>query len=177
MHQRREPALEGENVRVRLSDGCIILGREFEREELARLVAGDFPFVAVGRRDDAGGPVPYVGGVPAETLEAILESGATCAFFTELADAIGVEAAARAGRLSVPEDLSIVVLGNHIRAEEHGRRFTSFSIPREAMGRAATEMLVRRVENGAAVEQVLLDCPIVEGDTLGPVSSQNSRIP
>lgn len=225
----------GENVRLRLSDGCIILGREFEREELARLVAGDFPFVAVGRRDDAGGPVPYVGGdyvtgthvlvdrarqfghakiayiglnqgaestvdrwsgfeqalgdatlvhsrfsvggVPAETLEAILESGATCAFFTELADAIGVEAAARAGRLSVPDDLSIVVLGNHIRAEEHGRRFTSFSIPREAMGRAATEMLVRRVENGAAVEQVLLDCPIVEGDTLGPVSSQNSRIP
>jgi DNA-binding LacI/PurR family transcriptional regulator len=223
----------GENVRLRLSDGCIILGRQFDRDELARLVSGDFPFVAVGRRDDAGGPVPFVGGdytpatnalvtrarhlghsqiayvglsrgaestvdrwngfqpalgdaelvysrfsvggVPGETLDAILRSGATCVFFTELADAMGVEAAARERGLSVPDDLSIVVLGNHIRAEEPGRRFTSFAIPREAMGRAATEMLVRRVENNAAVEQVLLPCELLEGDTLGPVSTQTYR--
>lgn len=223
----------GENVRLRLSDGCIILGRQFDRDELARLVTGDFPFVAVGRRDDAGGPVPYVGGdyvpathalvararqlghskiayiglnqgaestvdrwtgfepaladttlvysrfsvggVPSETLDAILQSGATCVFCTELADAIGVEAAARERGLSVPADLSIVVLGNHIRAEEPGRRFTSFAIPREAMGRAATEMLVRRVENDAAVEQVLLPCELLEGDTLGSVSTKTNR--
>jgi DNA-binding LacI/PurR family transcriptional regulator len=50
-----------ENNRLRLADGCIILGREFDRGELKRLIAGDYPFVAVGRRDDAGGPVPYVG--------------------------------------------------------------------------------------------------------------------
>jgi DNA-binding LacI/PurR family transcriptional regulator len=224
----------GENVRLRLADGCIILGRQFARDELERLVGGDFPFVAVGRRDDAGGPVPYVGGAyqkataglveraralghrriayvglnegaestvdrwlgfepavddaelvfsrfavgqpPGETLDAIVAAGATCIFFTELADAIAVDAIARHRGIRVPSDLSIVVLGNHIRAEEHGRRFTSFSIPREAMGRAATEMLVRRVENNAPVEQVLLDCPIVEGDTLGPVSSQTVRI-
>lgn len=47
--------------RLRLADGCVILGREFDRSELARLVAEGFPFVAIGRRDDAGGPVPYVG--------------------------------------------------------------------------------------------------------------------
>ncbi|HTM76271.1 MAG TPA: LacI family DNA-binding transcriptional regulator, partial [Devosia sp.] len=52
----------GNNTRLRLADGCIILGREFDAAELTRLVAGDYPFVAVGRRDDAGGPVPYVGG-------------------------------------------------------------------------------------------------------------------
>lgn len=50
-----------ESNRLRLSDGCIVLGLHFDREELHRLVAGGFPFVAVGRRDDAGGPVPYVG--------------------------------------------------------------------------------------------------------------------
>lgn len=223
----------GDNVRLRLADGCIILGRQFDRDELTRLVAGDFPFVAVGRRDDAGGPVPYVGGgyvaataalverartmghhriayvglnegaestvdrwigfepaldgaelvhtqfavaqPPGETLDALLAAKATCVFFTELADAIAVDAVARHRGISVPGDLSIVVLGNHIRAEEHGRRFTSFSIPREAMGRAATEMLVRRVENDAPVEQVLLDCAIVEGDTLGPLSTQHVR--
>nr|WP_114947352.1 LacI family DNA-binding transcriptional regulator [Microvirga calopogonii] len=50
-----------DNNRLRLADGCIILGREFDREELAQLVAGGYHFVAIGRRDDAGGPVPYVG--------------------------------------------------------------------------------------------------------------------
>ncbi|MFY1701973.1 LacI family DNA-binding transcriptional regulator [Micromonospora sp. WMMA1923] len=47
--------------RLRLADGCILLGRSLDPEELARLVAEGHPFVSVGRRDDAGGPVPYVG--------------------------------------------------------------------------------------------------------------------
>lgn len=218
----------GDNVRLRLADGCIILGRQFDRDELARLVAGDFPFVAVGRRDDVGGPVPYVGGdyapatsilverakalghrrigyvglaegaestvdrwhgftraigdaelvashfdvdaPPAAMLDMLLAARASCAFVTELADAIRLEAAARQRGLSVPGDLSIVVLGNHIRADEPGRRFTSFAIPREAMGHAATEMLVRRVQGGGAIEQVLLPCEPLEGDTLGPIT-------
>ncbi|WP_432972531.1 LacI family DNA-binding transcriptional regulator [Dactylosporangium sp. CA-233914] len=50
-----------EGNRLRLADGCVLLGRSLDREELARLVADGFPFVSVGRRDDAGGPVPYVG--------------------------------------------------------------------------------------------------------------------
>jgi DNA-binding LacI/PurR family transcriptional regulator len=58
---RGRKRLFAENNRLRLADGCLILGNEFDREELARLVAGDYPFVAVGRRDDAGGPVRYVG--------------------------------------------------------------------------------------------------------------------
>ncbi|MEU4722252.1 LacI family DNA-binding transcriptional regulator [Nonomuraea dietziae] len=47
--------------RLRLADGCVLLGRELDREELARLVAEGYPFVSVGRRDDAGGPISYVG--------------------------------------------------------------------------------------------------------------------
>jgi DNA-binding LacI/PurR family transcriptional regulator len=216
----------GDNTRLRLADGCLVLGREFDRGELERLVAGDFPFVAVGRRDDAGGPVPYVGGdyasstaalvdrvrglghtriayvgpssgaestidrwagfsgaiaglhlvahIPdvgqdgSKTLDFLVGSGATAVFFTELADAIQVDQAARRRGISVPGALSIVVLGNHIRAEQTVRRFTSFSIPREAMARAATQMLVRRVESDAPVEQILLPCEPVEGETLGP---------
>ncbi|UWP84395.1 LacI family transcriptional regulator [Dactylosporangium fulvum] len=60
-----------ENNRLRLADGCLLLGREMPREELARLIADGYPFVAVGRRDDAYDeadpalarprPVPYVG--------------------------------------------------------------------------------------------------------------------
>lgn len=221
----------GNNTRLRLADGCVVLGREFDPAELRLLVAGDYPFVAVGRRDDAGGPVPYVGGdyasgtaalvdrvralghtriayvgpskgaestidrwagfsgaidgldlvkhIPevgqdgAKNFDALLASGATAVFFTELADAIQVDEAARRRGTAVPEQLSIVVLGNHIRAAQTERRFTSFLIPREAMGRAATEMLVRRVENDEPIQQILLPCEPVEGETLGPAPSNN----
>lgn len=216
----------GHNTRLRLADGCLVLGREFDRDELKRLVSGDYPFVAVGRRDDAGGPVPYVGGdykagtaalvdrvralghtniayvgpaggaestldrwagfsgaiaglhlvahIPevdqpaAATLDTLITSGATAVFFIELADAIRVEILARQRGIAVPEQLSFVVLGNHIRAEQTGRRFTSFSIPREAMARAATQMLVRRVEHDEPIQQILLSCDPLEGETLGP---------
>ena len=47
--------------RLRLADGCILLGQWLDPAELARLLAEGQPFVSVGRRDDAGGPVPYVG--------------------------------------------------------------------------------------------------------------------
>ncbi|WP_240670397.1 LacI family DNA-binding transcriptional regulator [Actinoplanes solisilvae] len=47
--------------RLRLADGCILLGRWLDPRELARLLAEGSPFVSVGRRDDAGGAVPYVG--------------------------------------------------------------------------------------------------------------------
>lgn len=56
-----------DNNRLRLADGCVLLGREIPHDELARMVAEGMPFVSVGRRDDAwlesgeGGPVPYVG--------------------------------------------------------------------------------------------------------------------
>ena len=79
-----------------------------------------------------------------------------------------VDEAARRRDIAVPEQFSIVVLGNHIRAAQTERRFTSFLIPREAMGRAATEMLVRRVENAEPIQQILLPCEPVEGETLGP---------
>ncbi|TYB91416.1 LacI family transcriptional regulator [Micromonospora sp. WP24] len=47
--------------RLRLADGCLLLGREIDADELHRLNRDGYPYVAVGRRDDAGGPVPYVG--------------------------------------------------------------------------------------------------------------------
>lgn len=216
-----------ENNRLRLADGCVILGRDFDRPELKRLVAGDYPFVAVGRRDPAGGSVPYVGadyvaataemvrrarekgharlayigpgkgpessldrwkgftsaldgaelvlhipevsGKALPMLDAIRNSGATAAFFTELADAVIVEAAARSESLSVPGDLSIVVLGSHLRPIQSGTRFTTFSIPREEMARRATRMLCERIEAGSKGGQVLLACEPVEGETLGTI--------
>ena len=228
--QRGKRKIFHENNRLRLADGCLILGREFDRAELKRLVQGDYPFVAVGRRDPVGAPVPYVGadyvtgtaemvrrakakghtrlayvgpgkgaessvdrwagftaalgdaelalhitevGGPAlPVLEAIRRSGATVAFFTELADAVVVEAAARSQMLSVPGDLSIVVLGSHIRPVQSGTRFTTFSIPREEMARRATQMLAERIEANSEGGQVLLACEPVEGETLGTIHQE-----
>ena len=216
-----------ENNRLRLADGCVILGREFDRAELKRLVAGDYPFVAVGRREPVGAPVPYVGadyvsataemvrrarlkghtklayvgpskgaessvdrwtgfasslegaemvlhipevgGKALPMLEAIRNSGATVAVFTEMADAVIVDAAARSQNLSVPGDLSIVVLGSHLRPMQSGTRFTTFSVPREEMARRATQMLCERIEAGSKGEQVVLPCEPIEGETLGPI--------
>ncbi|MCP2322234.1 DNA-binding LacI/PurR family transcriptional regulator [Hamadaea flava] len=48
-------------TRLRLADGCILLGQQMVGSELERLVAEQFPFVAVGRRDETTAAVPYVG--------------------------------------------------------------------------------------------------------------------
>jgi len=221
-----------ESNRLRLSDGCIVLGQRFNRDELARLVSGDFPFVAIGRRAEAGGAVPYVGadyvsavdtlvrlagryghhdfgyvgpkigaesvsdrwtgfqrgigecgelvchvtrdgGDPLETLRVVTGSGATAVFFTELADAIPFRRAALAEGLSVPGDLSIVVLGSHIRPGHTGTHFTSYAIPREEMGRKATLSLISRLEGKAGIEQTLLECQTIEGETLGPIKRKS----
>lgn len=219
-----------ERNRLRLADGCIVLGRDFDRAELARLVSGDVPFVAVGRRDDAGGPVPYVGadyvtatadfvdaacgmghrrlayvgpsegpeptvdrwrgfatacadrqaelvlhipavgGAPDRILEAARARGATVIFFTELADAIPCRRAAQARGFSIPGDLSLVVLGRHVRPVDTGEGFTTYSIPREEMGRRATEVLVGMLEGRSGIQQILLSCEPVPGETLGAVS-------
>ncbi|MGW5673437.1 LacI family DNA-binding transcriptional regulator, partial [Micromonospora sp. NPDC003776] len=59
--------------RLRLADGCILLGREIDGAELHRLNRDGFPYVAVGRRDDAGGPVPYVGADYAAAVARLVE--------------------------------------------------------------------------------------------------------
>ena len=63
-----------ENNRLRLADGCLLLGEEMDTEELERLVASGFPFVAIGRREAEGVPyvaADYVTGTAALTARAL----------------------------------------------------------------------------------------------------------
>lgn len=217
----------GDNSRLRLADGCLILGGQFDTEELTQLVASDYPYVAVGRRDDAGGPVRYVGadyvtataalveralsmghrnfafigqtGIsesirdrwrgfetalagqgqlvhldaeprpdPAAHLAAVQQSSASIVFFGELADAIAFDNHARARGISVPGELSLVVLGSRVRIERNQRAFTCYAIPREDMGRQATAMLIQTLVDPTIVQRTLLDCELVPGETLAP---------
>ena len=221
----RKQIYDGSN-RLKLADGCLLLGRQFDMDEIAKLLAEEFPFIAVGRRDDAGAAVPYVGadyakatkrlvdlaldlghrrfayvglvsgaesiadrwagfhqgladdgelvlhideeGVPpAQLLPALQSSNATVVYFTELADASPFMQAAMAAGLSVPGDLSIVVLGSHVRSGESGTDFTTYTIPREEMAHQATLALIDRLEGRSNTVQTLLSCDIIKGETLG----------
>jgi DNA-binding LacI/PurR family transcriptional regulator len=62
-----------DNNRLRIADGCLLLGRQIPADELGRLIAEEYPFVSVGRRDDAGAPVPYVGADYLEATATVVE--------------------------------------------------------------------------------------------------------
>ncbi|CAM4109659.1 LacI family DNA-binding transcriptional regulator [Kibdelosporangium persicum] len=57
----RRRVYEGETNRLRIADGCVLLGRHNDPAELARLVEEKFPFVFIGRRESPSGAVSYVG--------------------------------------------------------------------------------------------------------------------
>lgn len=63
--------------RLRATDGCILLGRGGDREELRRLVAEPFPVVFVGRRDLGGAHCAYVGADYATATGQLVEHLAT----------------------------------------------------------------------------------------------------
>lgn len=46
--------------RLKVADGCVLLGRHLHRDDLAHLVQEDFPFVFIGRREVPGTELSYV---------------------------------------------------------------------------------------------------------------------
>jgi DNA-binding LacI/PurR family transcriptional regulator len=58
---------------LQAADGAILLGTNEDREELARLVKDQFPFVFVGRREIHGQPVAYVAADYANAAVAMVE--------------------------------------------------------------------------------------------------------
>lgn len=78
--------------------------------------------------------------------------------------------------LSVPEELSIVALGDTTGAHRTGTDWTSLVVPREQMGRQATRLLVRLLEapeSPAPSESV--ECPLTPGATVAPPAGRSGR--
>jgi len=77
-----------ESSRLRLADGCLLLGREMDPAELERLLDSGYPFVAIGRRGGAGGRIPYVGldyVTPTRALATLaLDAGHSSFFYVHL---------------------------------------------------------------------------------------------
>ncbi|HEX7309128.1 LacI family DNA-binding transcriptional regulator [Lentzea sp.] len=208
-----------DDSRIRLADGCVLLGRTVDRDDLAQLVSEGVPFVSIGRRDDAGGPVPHIGadyvpavrdlvdravalghrgfaylgaGTGAESsadrlrgfeqavaahgvqgthlpfgeLDHVLEAGVTCVLAEEVPDGADLVLAARERGLSVPGDLSVLMLGAATRPAPQGVDLTGFRIPRREMGRRAVQALTEVLEKGTTPRE-LLPCEFVAGSTLG----------
>lgn len=119
--------------RVRLADGCVLLGRTVDRDDLARLLTEGIPFVSVGRRDDAGAPVPYVGADYPSAVGALVEravrlghrrlgylgAGAGAESYADRLRGFG-EAARRLGVTGVhlprPDDLVVDLVGDLLHA-------------------------------------------------------------
>lgn len=47
--------------RTRIADGCLFFGRHVPEEPIDWLLGGGFPLVYIGRRDELGGRIPFVG--------------------------------------------------------------------------------------------------------------------
>lgn len=217
-----------ENNRLGLADGCLLLGLEMDGDELSRLVASGFPFVAIGRREASG--VTYVGvdyvSATAELAKKALDLGHSRFFYLHLdstgesvldrqrgftseldqlpRDQVGMRAtdgtdlasdwvairefgptvlfvettaharvlfdlAAVAG-VSVPDELSIVVLGEPSRAHDEDVDFTRLSPPRTELGARAVALLARILSTNDQPtddeRQQMLACAVVDGSTL-----------
>ncbi|MBC7810945.1 MAG: LacI family DNA-binding transcriptional regulator, partial [Burkholderiales bacterium] len=59
--------------RLKLADGAVLLGHAVDRSEITRLLAEDFPFVYVGRRESSGDDISYAAGDYVEATRQVLE--------------------------------------------------------------------------------------------------------
>jgi LacI family transcriptional regulator len=84
---------------------------------------------------------------------------------TALADELAAAAAAQGVR--VPEDLSVIVLGDDIGARVPSRSWTRLTVPGHAMGAEATRLLIELLEGTTAGPvQRRVRCELAEGVTL-----------
>ncbi|NUP21419.1 MAG: LacI family DNA-binding transcriptional regulator [Streptomyces sp.] len=125
--------------RLRLADGCVLLGRELDREELARLVAEGYPFVSVGRRDDADGPVSYVGAGYAGAVRELVDQ----------ARALGHEKFAYVGYGEGPESFT----DRHRAFGEGTAGVSAITVPpsEDVLGTGATAIFAEEYADGAAI--------------------------
>ncbi|MBM2623222.1 LacI family DNA-binding transcriptional regulator [Actinoplanes sp. LDG1-06] len=131
--------------RLRLADGCVLLGRWLDPEELARLIAEGQPFVSVGRRDDAGGPVPYVGAdYPTATAAQVRRAAE-----------LGHRTIAYVGEGSGPESHADRFRGFTTATQEAGITGLHFKMDKLVLGRAlkagCTAIFVEEFADGAAL--------------------------
>jgi len=108
------------------------------------------------------------GGLPADAVRSWLGEGVTAIVVEETdtgAAYTTVRGAIDAAGLSIPDDLSLAVLG---RPPGAAPEVTGFEVPYRAMGGQAVRLLVDLITEQPTTPQHLLHCPPVPGATIGP---------
>jgi len=216
--------------RLKVADGCVLLGRSLHQDDMTALLHEDFPFVFIGRREVPGEELSYVaadyvgatrdvtrsltrlghrrlayvkvaddkewtkdresgfrqgteeagiaaGDVHMHTLDEVspaieewLAAGITAVLVEPSQDDTAISAVERAATragVSIPRDLSVVLLGDPPLVNATARDWARFSIPREQMGREAVRLLLELLDDEpGAVRQLYLDCIPVAGDSV-----------
>ncbi len=216
--------------RLKVADGCVLLGRHLHRDDLAELAKEDFPFVFIGRREVPGVELSYVAadyvGATSEVVRNLTGLGHRRLAYLKLADdqeptrdraegfrqglteagipddhvvvhqlqdpatitgallqdwlaagitallvepteddtaIVAVERAAAAAGIRIPEDCSVVLLGN----PPAGREWTRFSLPREDMGREAVRLLLELLDDeDRQPRRTYVTCTPIAGDSV-----------
>lgn len=118
------------------------------------------------------------GRVTADDLRTWVDEGITAIVAEPQEDdsvAASIESAAAELGLSIPDDISVGLLGDPTHTGSD-RDWTRFAIPRPEMGRHAVRMLIELLEaDDGEPRQMVLDCIEIPGDTVGPPSSRRKR--
>jgi LacI family transcriptional regulator len=107
----------------------------------------------------------------AQLVDGIRTTGTTALLFEQPTHADAFAAAAASRGLSIPDDMSVVVLNIH----SPDSQWTGFRVPRERMGEIATERLVKlTADRGLEASQELVECTFVTGRSTAPAAASRS---
>lgn len=127
---RRAVYRDGVN-RLRLADGAVLLGRDANRDELARLHGEGYPFVFIGRREAPGTELSYVAADYVEATGRVVE------------------------HLAALGHRRLAYLRSRSEAEASADRETGFRAAHESLGLPLSERPVLRLEPEAVTPELV----------------------
>ncbi|TDQ46367.1 LacI family DNA-binding transcriptional regulator [Actinorugispora endophytica] len=153
--------------RVRVADGCLFFGRHVPTEQIERLARDGYPFVYIGRRDELGERVPYVGAdyVPAsaEVVRRLADLGHRRVRYVRENDDAPASADRERGVLAGARECGIDTDGLVVRTD--GSDITAERV-RAWRAEGVTALVTEETDTAAAlsaltgaVEAAGLDCP------------------
>ena len=104
-------------------------------------------------------------------LDQILSDGVTLLLAETLEHAQQVERLLHACGKSIPDDLSVAVLGSPLEDTSAIERWTRLQVPREEMGREAVRLLLGLLEGrNEGPDQTTLPCSFIAGETMRSIA-------
>jgi DNA-binding LacI/PurR family transcriptional regulator len=124
------------------------------RDALAEVASAD---LAVWERDLLTQPDAF--------LQAVREFAATALVCSEIATFVNAVRQLLAAAVQIPAELSVVSLTDGEADLPIGMKPTVVCLNRHLMGETAVRVLVDRMQNGTAVQQIRFPCQLIVGDT------------